>query len=153
MVTALNVANLFLAWAAEDGDSITNLKLQKLLYYAQAWYLVNSRRRLFSDPIEAWSFGPVIRDIYLNWKRYGSKPIPYKPTRQEEHRFTGSQLTFLRECYRIFSNFSATALLSMSHNEDPWKTAFQRGPNTVISPSQMRDYYTRLYETQNGKAQ
>jgi uncharacterized phage-associated protein len=52
-VKAIDVAKYFLNWANNKGDLITNLKMQKLLYYAQAWYLVNFKKPLFSDPIEA----------------------------------------------------------------------------------------------------
>ncbi len=146
MVRAIDVANLFLAWAKGNGDVITNLKLQKLLYYAQAWYLVNYNRRLFEDPIEAWDLGPVVRSIYYKWKRYGSIPIPYNPTGKEEAVLQKHQIGFLKEFFRIFSSLSATALVSMSHNESPWKEAHKQGPNTVIIPAAMRVFYEKLYE-------
>jgi len=146
MVKAIDVAKLFLGWATRDGDLITNLKLQKLLYYAQAWYLVNSRRRLYEDKIEAWEFGPVIRSLYSKWKRHGNSPIPYKLIGNEESPFGASQISFLKEFYSIFSNISATNLVNMSHNETPWKDAYSMGQNTEISTSSMMKYYTELYE-------
>jgi len=151
MVKAIDVANLLLGIANENGDVITNLKLQKLLYYAQAWYLVNSRRRLYSDTIEAWEFGPVVREVYNKWKSFGSTPIPYKPTGNEKNKFTKSQLSFLNEFYRVFSSFSATALVSMAHNEDPWKNAFGRGRSSNISTREMYRFYMNLYKTKYGK--
>jgi uncharacterized phage-associated protein len=146
MVTADNVAKLFLRWAYENGDTITNLKIQKLLYYAQAWYLVNYGHRLFDDPIEAWDFGPVIRSIYGKWKKFDRKPIQYVPNNKEESVFDKRQLVFLEEFYRIFSSFSSTALVSMTHNEDPWKKTFVPGENNIISSALMKNYYTKLYE-------
>ncbi len=146
MVRANDVAKLFLKWARENGDTITNLKIQKLLYYAQAWYLVNYGRRLFDDDIEAWDLGPVIRSIYRKWKKYNSMPIQYTPNDKEENAFEKHHLEFLVEFYRIFSSFSSTALVSMTHNEDPWKKAFESGKNNVISPSLMKEYYTKVYK-------
>lgn len=146
MVTAYDVAKLLLRWARENGDTITNLKIQKLLYYAQAWYLVNYGRRLFDDDIEAWDFGPVIRPIYRKWKKFDSKPIQYTPNGKEGDAFEKRQFEFLVEFYRVFSNFSSTALVTMAHNEDPWKRAFVPGKNNIISPKLMREYYTKLYE-------
>jgi len=151
MVRAIQVAKLFLAWANEYGDVITNLKLQKLLYYAQAWHLVNyNRRRLFSDPIEAWDLGPVVPEIYRKWKRYGSSPIPYSSNGKEKAPFQGYQIDFLIEFFRVFSNLSATALVSMSHSEAPWQNAHRRGKNSQISLSEMRDFYKKQYEEKHG---
>ncbi len=146
MLTAHDVAKLFLRWARENGDTITNLKLQKLLYYAQAWYLVNYHRRLFDDDIEAWDFGPVIKSIYRKWKGFDSKPIQYTPNGKEEDVFDKHQLEFLVEFYQVFSSFSSTALVSMTHNEDPWKNTFEHGKNKVIPPKDMREYYTKFYK-------
>jgi uncharacterized phage-associated protein len=146
MVEAYDVAKLFLKWARENGDTITNLKIQKLLYYAQAWYLVNYGRRLFDDDIEAWELGPVIRSIYRKWKQFNSSPIQYIPNGKETNVFQKHQVDFLVEFYRIFSSLSSTTLVSMAHNEDPWKKAFKSGQNTIISTSVMKDYYTKLYK-------
>jgi len=151
MVKALDVAKMFLFWAKEDGDIITNLKLQKLLYYAQAWHLVNYGRRLFMDEIEAWDFGPVVKTIYHKWKKYGSTPIPYEITGKEADQFSEPKLKFLQELYRIYSNFSATQLVSMTHGEKPWKESFNKGQNVVISTKLMKEYYSELYDKQYGK--
>ena len=97
MVRALDVANLFLHWANTAGDLISNLKMQKLLYYAQAWHLVNFRQRLFSDPIEAWDLGPVIRSVYSKYRKHGYGPISYKGTCHEEDVFSSGQIEFLKE--------------------------------------------------------
>ena len=152
MVTAIHVSKLFLAWATENGDLVTNLKLQKLLYYAQAWYLVNYQRRLFTEPIEAWKFGPVVRSAYFRWKKYSSTPIPYKCQGDEESAFQTRQLKFLTEFYRVFGGFSATELVSMTHNEDPWKEAYARGANSEITPVAMKAYYSKLYASHGKQA-
>ncbi len=152
MVTANKVAKLLLSWARQNGDVITNLKLQKLLYYAQAWYLVNFDRRLFSDPIQAWDFGPVIPPVYHRWKEYQSSPIPYKVRGNEQADFQKHQVDFLKEFYRIFSSFSATALVSMTHAESPWKDAHAEGQNTEILPFVMKKYYRERYAREHGGA-
>lgn len=146
MIRATNIANLFLAWASRDGDIITNLKLQKLLYYTQAWYMVNFNKRFFSDSIEAWDSGPIVRDEYFKWKKYQSAPIPYRPTGNEKNNFGNQQIDFLTEFYCVFSHLSATALTSMVHNEDPWKETYALGQNKVIDTKVMRKYYLARYK-------
>ena len=150
MVKARDVAKLFLAWASENGDVITNLKLQKLLYYAQAWYLVNYDRRLFQDDIEAWEFGPVVRRLYGQWKQHKASPIPYQATGREASKFQKHQLFFLEEFFRVFNNLSATALVSMTHAEAPWKDAYSTCPNSVIAADVMKRFYRKLYTEKYG---
>ncbi len=151
MARALDVAKLFLAWANEHGDVLTNLKIQKLLYYAQAWYLVNYNQPLFSDAIEAWDFGPVVRTLYGRWKKHGAAPIPYKSNGKEEAVFSDQEVEFLRDYFRIFSSLSATALVSMSHSEDPWKNAYVPKGRVVINPNNIRTYYKKQYRERYAK--
>lgn len=153
MVNAIDVAKYLLARANQNGDLITNLKLQKLLYYAQAWYLVNHNRRLFRDPIKAWDLGPVVPSVYRKWKKYGASPIPYEVRGKEENCFDPHQIDYLDEFYRIFSNFSATALVSMSHSEKPWQDAHARRGNSEIDTKSMKEFYTKLYEEKYDKGQ
>jgi uncharacterized phage-associated protein len=73
--TALAVANYLIAKGREEGIPIRHLKLQKLLYFCYAWYAGNTGEELFPEDIEAWQYGPVVRDIYARFKDSGSQPI------------------------------------------------------------------------------
>ena len=146
IVGAIDVSRLFLSWSRSNGDIVTNLKLQKLLYYAQAWHMVNFNQRLFSEGIEAWVFGPVVPSIYRKYKRHEGMPIPYKIKGDEHEPFTGKQLRFLESLFETYNSFSATALVNMTHNEDPWKDAYAKGQNTEIAVSAMNKYYRQVYE-------
>ncbi len=75
VATASDVARYFLGLATEDGDLITNLKMQKLVYYAYAWTLVKNDRKLFDEPIQAWANGPVVPSLYQELKCYRAGPI------------------------------------------------------------------------------
>jgi len=147
MSSCIDVANLFLSWANRDGDLITNLKLQKLLYYAQAWHLVHLKKCLFNETIEAWELGPVVPVAYKEFKRFSFRPIEYKNNNHEEKRFTKEQLNFLVTCYSTFIKFPATELVNMSHNEDPWKNAYA-SPSKIISHHSMQKYYSELLKKQ-----
>ena len=140
---ALDVARLFLSWANRDGDVITNLKMQKLLYYAQAWYLVNFGKPLFGDRIEAWDLGPVVPVVYRAFKANGPRPIDYRDQKGAETvPFTPRQLDYLKEFYRAFARFSAHELVNMSHNESPWVDAYKT--HSEITPDSMRSFYKKL---------
>jgi len=75
--TAEQVAEYFLLLVDEDaGDIMTNLRLQKLVYYAQAWHLAILDEELFEDDCEAWVHGPVIYGLYKTYEGFNWNPIP-----------------------------------------------------------------------------
>ena len=69
------VANLLLREARSRGHHVSNLKLQKLLFLCHAFYLVDTGRPLVRGSFEAWQYGPVHREAYDAFKRFGAKPI------------------------------------------------------------------------------
>jgi uncharacterized phage-associated protein len=74
--TADQVADYLISLAHERGESVNNLKLQKLLYYAQAWYLGEFGTPLFDDKLQAWMSGPVIPSIFWRFAECGIHDIP-----------------------------------------------------------------------------
>lgn len=75
MLTCYNMAEFFIHLANNTGSYISNLKLQKLVYYAQAWYLGIYGTSLFEEDFEAWVHGPVIPALYREYKEFACKPI------------------------------------------------------------------------------
>jgi uncharacterized phage-associated protein len=76
-LSPFDVANWFTcSLDREAGDSITHLKLQKLLYYAQAWSLALNGIALFEDDFEAWAHIPVLPKVYQEYKDYGLNDLP-----------------------------------------------------------------------------
>jgi len=142
---AIDVAKYFLNRANNEGDLITNLKLQKLLYFAQAWYLVNFDQTLFNDEIKAWQWGPVIESVYHQFKKFRHTPIIYKNKEKIEEKFSKPDLEFLGEFYGIFINYSAHDLLQMSHNDIPWQEAYKSSSQTVSIES-LKEFYMKKYE-------
>lgn len=143
MCTALKVANRLLEIADCNGDLITNLKLQKLLYYAQAFYLVNNKgEKLFDDEIQAWEYGPVVPAVYHEYKKYNSFPINYKHVKDKIFNFSKKQEQYLKDFASEYFRYSATELVTKTHTEQPWKTAISKGKNTVIDTNEMYSFYT-----------
>lgn len=138
ILTAQDVADYFLANVAEDqGDTLTNLKLQKLLYYAQGFYLALYEEPLFDEQIEAWAYGPVVPGIYHKYSDCGTGPIP-KPTSFDESKFNGQVGELLNDIQEVFAQFSAWKLANMTHEELPWMNTPTGG---VISHEALRDYF------------
>jgi uncharacterized phage-associated protein len=126
----------------EYGDVITNLKLQKLLYYCQGFYLaLNKKTPLFDEDIVAWQYGPVVPEIYHQYKDAGSQVI--LPS-QEKVDLDNNTIELIDEVYKVYGQFSAIKLMEMTHEESPWKETPIRG---VISKDLMFDYFSGLANT------
>jgi uncharacterized phage-associated protein len=139
MLTCHDVANYFLAQTDEDaGDLLSNLKLQKLLYYAQGFHLAMYDTPLFEESIEAWAHGLVVPDCYHNHKQFGSGGIP-RPEDLDFSIYHEDTRDLLDEVYRVFGQFSAWKLRNMTHDEPPWKDASETA--SIITHESMREYF------------
>lgn len=74
MSTALDLSKYIVSKCVEDNDPISNLQLQKILYYIQVYFLRHDKIA-FPDAIEAWQFGPVVPNVYYYYCGYGAMPI------------------------------------------------------------------------------
>lgn len=148
MKTASEIANFFLKYASERGDLVTNLKLQKIVYYAQAWHLALWGKPFFNEDFEAWVHGPVIPSLYQKFKRYGWRPIPVKKE-IEVPKFESLPNRLLEEVYVKYGALEAFQLEMLTHQEDPWRIA--RGNlapdvscDNIISKDSIQKYYSNV---------
>ena len=145
--TYQEVAEFFLAFADDRGEAISNLKLQKLVYYAQAWFVANYGKPLFKGDFQAWVHGPVLPELYHAYKQQGSSPIPVSKTLEEvEANLDSNVVEYLREVARVYMPSGAYELELMTHQETPWLEA--RGGiepdekcENVIPLDAMKEYY------------
>ena len=147
MLTCFDVADYFLSRCDEDsGDTISNLKLQKLVYYAQGFSLALLGEPLFKNKIEAWMHGPVVPDLYHKYKSYGNSALP-SPDEFDSEKFSEDQLELLDEVWDVFGQFSAWKLRNMTHDESPWKSNYHEGVGGFeISSDDLAEYFaTRVH--------
>jgi uncharacterized phage-associated protein len=138
MPNSKQVAEYFLCLTDSDvGDLISNLKLQKLVYYAQGFHLAMFDEVLFDEPIVAWEHGPVVEQLYHYYKHFGNQAIP-QPETIDDSIFTEKQIALLKEVYEVYGQFSAWKLRNMTHSEKPW---IETNKNAVISTELMRDFF------------
>ena len=146
MATVFKIADYLIWYAHKHGDTITNLKLQKLVYYAQAWHLAINNTALFNEELQAWVHGPVQYELWRKIKNscvHGWDPIsceldePILPEGIKEH---------LKEVYEVYGGFSAFELERLTHQEAPWNIA--RGGcslddhcSNIISIEDMKQFY------------
>jgi uncharacterized phage-associated protein len=133
--SAFNIADYFLYKAQEeDQELLSNLKLQKLVYYAQGIHLAAYGASLYDDKIIAWQYGPVIPDLYRKYKHYGAGGIP------SENAFNPSSIDdetkdFLDGIYNFFGQYSAVRLMQLAHADQCYINA---GINNEITPEAMK---------------
>lgn len=139
MLSCFDVATYFLTQISEDaGDLISNLKLQKLVYYAQGFYLALYDTLLFPEPIEAWIHGPVVPVLFEYYKKYKAGAIDY-PNDVDFSIYDDETKSFLDEVYLEFGQFAAWKLRNMTQEEYPWKLAAQT--HAEISHKSMKEYF------------
>jgi len=147
--TAEQIADWFLLKTDTDaGDILTNLKLQKLLYYAQAWYLVFFKKPLFDDEFQAWTHGAVIPSIYQKFKEFTYKPIK---TSIDVVDIDIETENLLNDIMNIYGEKTAKFLENLNHSESPWidarsSLAIESRCTNIITKEVMKDFYTKLYE-------
>lgn len=144
--TANTVGDYLVAFSQKHGDPMTNLKLQKLLYYAEGWYLALYDRSLFSDPIQAWVRGPVVYSVWKRYSDYGWKPITRRVATPEVSRRAADHI---EELMLEYGDFSAFSLEKMTHAEPPWRKARQdlhghEPSSEEISRDDMKAYFKQL---------
>ena len=140
MPTSHDVAKYFLSVEGDEGE-ISNLKLQKLVYYAQGFSLALLDEPLFDEPIEAWMQGPVVANLYHRYSHHGSSSIP-APAQFDANIFSREQRRLLGDVYEVYGQYSAWKLRQLTHEEDPWKDNYEEGVSSKQIPlEEMQKYF------------
>lgn len=142
MHRACDVANFFIQLAVQgDGDLQTNLKVNKLLYYAQGHSLARFGKPLFSENIEAWRYGPVIPSIYDKYKVCGRDGIEVVDDSFNVDVFSDEELSLLLDVAREYGQYTGERLRDMTHREAPWRNVYDPGMNAVITQKSMQEFF------------
>lgn len=153
---ALDISRYIINYSNQKNYGVSNLKLQKLLYFVQAEFLAYSddKAPCFDEEIEAWGFGPVVPCVYQAFKQYGSGNIPsiteyteITDTWQISKKTFSKNIIKARDRKKIadiiegLSEYSATALVSITHNQAPWMNSYEKGMNNVITKRSIQEYF------------
>ena len=123
-------------------SSLTPLKLQKLLYLAQGWSFVWDDKPLFEEEFEAWQYGPVNTEVYLEFRKYGRSEIPeYEGNSCLEDSDAKETLNAI---WRDYSSYSAFELVDLTHSQLPWKNADYF--HQVIHTEDIKAYFQSTYQ-------
>ena len=148
------IADWFLASIdREAGDTISHLKLQKLMYYAQAWSLALNDSSLFDEYFEAWTHGPVLPSLWQRFKEFDQDSIPLKAIISTTE-FSTEDEKLLSDILNSYGDLSAKHLEELTHSETPWREArgnlpIEMASHNIISQKMMQAYYRKRYEEQD----
>jgi uncharacterized phage-associated protein len=150
-VSALDVA----AYILKHGGEMTAMKLQKLVYYAQAWSLVWDETPLFHEPIKAWANGPVVYELY-DRHRGQFRVDQSSVTLGDPERLNRQQRETVDAVLGFYGQKSAQYLSDLTHAESPWRDARGDCPpgdrcDNEITLAFMNEYYSSLLPD-NGEA-
>lgn len=141
MATAHDVA----AYILSKQGPISTMKLQKLVYYSQAWSLAWDERPLFHQTINAWADGPVVPELF---DRHRGMYMIEELHLGDVYNLDGQAKGTIDAVLRFYGNMTAEQLRDLTHKEEPWQIARARQPdgsrgNEVITHSSMEEYYSR----------
>ena len=121
----------------EHGDTLSNLKLQKLLYYMQGFHLAFFDEPFFNESIEAWTYGPVVPVVFQEFKKYKKRSIN-PDNYHDDLVLTDDEQQMFDMVYSEYNRYSAVALMNMTHTEGPWKN---HGIGDVITNEELRAFF------------
>jgi uncharacterized phage-associated protein len=130
MIDVRALANMVLVAAQEGGIQVTNMAINKIAYFVHCDFLIERGEVLVGAKIEAWQHGPVFRELYQEFKRWGDLPIKERATKVDAHTgeiveamevLSVEEYQYLQSLIGRYINFSAAQLRNISHVEgSPW---------------------------------
>ena len=131
----------YLLWLRRDVDT-TPMHIIKLAYLSHGWMLGLKGHLLIDEPIEAWTYGPVVPSLYHQYKMFGGRPISIYPYDCAEY-LEAEQAEIIRTVNNAYSDYTALQLSTVTHlTGSPWETTVRKkGPGTVIPNKVIQEYY------------
>ncbi len=143
------VSNYFLKKnknGSEKSENMTRMKNIKLCYIAHGFMLATLNKPLFSDPIEAWKYGPVIPGLYFNLKNI-HKSVELKSVLSTSVKLSQEVCDLLNDVYNVYGKYSAEELSKLTHMPNsPWELSYIQGNNEPISNPLIKLYYLNMLD-------
>ena len=149
-----HVANAFLFRARNEGVVVDHLKIQKLVYFQQGWFLATRDRPAVGELFEAWPYGPVLSTLYNDFKGYGSKPIDSYAididpiTGDNKALMVNSIDTFFYDVFNKvwerYKKYNGLYLSNLTHApRTPWSKARERGDN-YLKNDEIKEHFVEI---------
>lgn len=134
---AVTVANTMIQFAKTTVGDLSPMKRQKLLFYAHGWHLAFYKKPLIKNHFEAWRFGPVVNELYHEFKHCGRNPVNAPPACDLVPKTDIATHHIISEVFRVYGHFTAVELSDLTHEPGtPWHDIYEDGgeiiPNDLI---------------------
>ncbi|MDU2503180.1 MAG: DUF4065 domain-containing protein [Peptoniphilus harei] len=161
MTYSIDDINIYIInYAYETNRSVTNLKLQKILYFLYGFYHSTTKNVLFDEDFEAWAYGPVVRESYINYSMYGAEIIPphnnYLDLLFDEKlkydrdynsnyfdtTFDSNTKSLINKVLNLLLDIPVMKLVELSHsNIGPWYSCYEEGRKNIIDKRLIFEYF------------
>lgn len=143
MYSALDIAKIVIYETNREKCKITNLKLQKLLYYIQAYFLLTKQEPCFDDKIVKWQLGPVVLNVYFEYSKHVNNPLYVDEADYYEakKRISNDDFDKIIIINKQLACRTAAQLVTKSHKELPWTIA---NDSDIISVDSIQRYYRNV---------
>lgn len=145
--SAIYISGEILKRAKEQNISISNMSLQKLVFIANGAYLAKTGNSLINEPVEAWPYGPVIKSVYDEFKKYGNseiKQLPFLYNLNLTNEFDESANQAIDFSLEIGKQLNAIQLSNWTHLPDsPWSKAINE-KKSIIPKEYIEEYFKRF---------
>ncbi len=143
--SVLDVAKYIVKTCNNRGCSITNLRLQKILYFVQAQFISNNNSLCFIEEFECWTYGPVIPSVYSYFRFFGTLNIEINDFIHgdiENIEFSEEDKMLVDSIISKTKNMSTDQLIEITHLQDPWKMNYNPEQNMIIPNEDMLEYFS-----------
>ena len=131
------VASHIIDYSIKNECPVSNLKLQKLLYYVQAYFLVLENQPCFKEKIEHWRHGPVVREVYSEYKMYFDDKITKS---KEVSNLKDKDIILINKVVDSYKNYGPWEMVKKTHAEDPWVNT---NSDEIIDINEIRNYFDK----------
>ncbi|MEA5009950.1 Panacea domain-containing protein [Clostridium tyrobutyricum] len=144
LYSAIDIAKYVINYAIDINRPISNLKLQKILYYIQGNFLSELGYPAFEEEIIAWKHGPVVPEVYFEFNSYSAYNITDKYVIDDKFTPEKCELEILNNVIKDKSNKDPWELVNDTHNETPWKEYYEQGKNIMIPKEKIKEFFESL---------
>ncbi|EIF5083658.1 DUF4065 domain-containing protein [Clostridium perfringens] len=143
MYDAMDIAEYVLDYCENIKEKpITNLQLQKILYYIQGKFIKKTKKPIFDNSIEAWQYGPVVPEVYYWFNKFVSEPIT-GVEKSKNVKFSNEEIKLIEEVISENIDLDPWQLVKKTHDELPWKKNYVSNLNLEISYDDLKNFFDR----------
>lgn len=158
MYNVLDISRYIINYSNDCNYIISNLKLQKLLYFIQVYFLIEAKKPCFNEVIEAWDFGPVIPVAYNEYKGYTGTHIPHIKQYIEYDKnniWNSKRVDFNENIISIddkylintvvdkLANYTTTDLVNITQHQKPWVSTYEPYTHNKITNQSLYEYFNK----------